>query len=179
MNNPNHPYFNTDNINLLNNMGMLLGAANSGVAAAQEQHKSGIIQYQYTNVNAVHPMNLATTTSSGGPSVVQTTTIDPVALVYQQQQQQNEALLLQQQQQQLVQQQQQQQQQQQHLQQQQQHAQQQPISYKIPQIGTVSVVAAAAAASNQVNNILLSKLIKAILKEFFSFYKDFVCTPCQ
>merc|ERR1712045_1050270 len=102
------------------------GAASTGQA---EQHKPGIIQYQYaTNVNAaVHPMNLATTTSSAGPSVVQTTTIDPVALVYQhQQQQQNEALLLQQQQ---------QQQQQQH----QQH-QQQPISYKIPQLGTVSVV---------------------------------------
>ena len=97
MNNPNHPNFYTDNIHLLNNMNMLLGAASTGQA---EQHKPGIIQYQYaTNVNAaVHPMNLATTTSSAGPSVVQTTTIDPVALVYQhQQQQQNEALLLQQQ----------------------------------------------------------------------------------
>ena len=58
-------------------MNMLLGAASTGQA---EQHKPGIIQYQYTNVNAVHPMNLATTTSAG-PSVVQTTTIDPVALV--------------------------------------------------------------------------------------------------
>ena len=85
MNNPNHPNFYTDNIHLLNNMNMLLGAASTGQA---EQHKPGIIQYQYaTNVNAaVHPMNLATTT------------IDPVTLVYQhQQQQQNEALLLQQQ----------------------------------------------------------------------------------
>ena len=166
MNNPNHPNFYTDNLNLLNNMGMLLGAANSGVAAAQEQHKSGIIQYQYTNVNAVHPMNLATTTSSG-PSVVQTTTIDPVALVYQQQQQ-NEALLIQQQQQHLVQQQQQQQQQQQHHQQQQQHAQQQqPISYKIPQIGTVSVVAAAAAAATA-NSQVRSYFIFTRL-----FYVDF------
>ena len=46
-------------------MNMLLGAASTGQA---EQHKPGIIQYQYaTNVNAaVHPMNLATTTSSAG-----------------------------------------------------------------------------------------------------------------
>ena len=65
MNNPNHPNFYTDNIHLLNNMNMLLGAASTGQA---EQHKPGIIQYQYaTNVNAaVHPMNLATTTSSAG-----------------------------------------------------------------------------------------------------------------
>ena len=121
---------------------MLLGATAQAGQAAAEQHKPGIIQYQYTNVNAVHPMNLATTTSAG-PSVVQTTTIDPVALVYQhQQQQQNEALLIQQQQQQHVLQQQHQQQQQQHQQQQQQQQQQQPISYKIPQLGTLSVVAA-------------------------------------
>ena len=103
MNNPNHPNYFTDNVHLLNNMSMLLGAASTG----QADHNKPLQQiYQYTNVNAVHPMNLATTTSQ--PSVVaQTTTIDPVALVYQHQQ--DQAILLQQHQQQ-----QQQQQQQQH-----------------------------------------------------------------
>ena len=122
MNNPNTPYGFPDNVHLLNNMSMLLGAASN------QQHDKPLLQYQYTNVNAVHPMNLATTTSAG-PSVVQaTTTIDPVALVYQQN---HEAILLQQHQQQ----QQQQQFQQQHHQQQ----QAQPISYKIPQLNTAAV----------------------------------------
>ena len=134
MNNPNHPNYFTDNVHLLNNMSMLLGAASTGQA---DQHKP-LLQYQYTNVNAVHPMNLATTTSAAPSVVSQTTTIDPVALVYQHQQ--NEALLLQQHQQQ-----QQQQQQQQMVQQQQQHHHQQqqaqPISYKIPQLNTAAVSA--------------------------------------
>lgn len=107
-------------MHLINNMSMLLGAASN------QDHNKPLLQYQYTNVNAVHPMNLATTTSAG-PSVVQaTTTIDPVALVYQHQQHQQQEILLQQQQQ---------------FQQQHQPQQQaQPISYKIPQLNAVSAV---------------------------------------
>jgi hypothetical protein len=175
MNNPNHPYFNTanlSNVHLLDNMSMLLGAA-GGQTDGQGGHKSSLIpaQYAYTNMN-MHAMNLATT--QAGQSVVQT--VDPVALVYQQQQQQNEALqqqLQQQQQQQQMaavaaahqqqQQLQQLQQQQQQQQQQQHHHQQQPISYKIPQVGTVSVVpqvqptASAASATSTTTSIINKK----------------------